>query len=207
MFITSQSTKEAETYKKTLSNYRWLLRVSSRATEYMDFAVQRLDLSLSHIHELTAEDIVGQSTPVETEISRAISDAPSPRFQVATASQAEQASASEARSKEQTRLGAQPNAPSEGLNDPFPTSFFYEDAVLKVIDDQSPLQSSRLGQYQFPPSLYPVSPPFDVAGATTRTLEYDYQQSEQGDVASGQTMHDLFEASEAFYGDPNQREV
>lgn len=206
MFITSQSTKEAETYKRTLSNYRWLLRVSSRATEYMDFAVQRLDLSLSHIHELTAEDIVGQSTPVATGMSRASSDSPSPRSQVATATQAGQVSACEARPEEQA-MGRAQNVPSEGLDDSLLTSFFYEDAVLNVIDKQPPLQSSSHGQYQFPPSLYPVSPPFDVAGATTRTLEYDYQPSEQSDVASGQTPHDLYEVSEPSYGGPTQRVV
>ncbi|KAI6784126.1 Fungal specific transcription factor [Emericellopsis cladophorae] len=184
MFITSQSTKEAETYKKTLSNYRWLLRVNSRATEYMDFAVQRLDLSLSHIHELTAEDIVGQSTPVETGTPKASGDAPSPGCQVATATdmQAGQTSAmSEARPKAQPIQWTQENALLEGVDDTLPPSFFYEDAVLNAMENQSPLHSSHLRQYQLPPLLYPMSPAFDFAGATTRTLEYESQPSEQGD--------------------------
>lgn len=192
MFITSQSTKEAENYKKTLSGYRWMLRVSSRATEYMDFAVRRLDLSLSHVHELTAEDIVGQSTPAETSMPGVGSEASSPTSQAAKATQAGQASASEGRTDEQTLQWTRQNDSSDGFPDSLLTSFLYEDAVLSAMENLSPLQGSSLRQHQLPPSLYPVSPVFDAAGAMTRTLEYDYQRSEQGDSASGHSMHDFF---------------
>lgn len=58
MYLTSRSIEEAVFYKTLLDDYRWTLRISSRAVSFLDFAVQRLDTSLLHLENISPEDIV-----------------------------------------------------------------------------------------------------------------------------------------------------
>lgn len=45
LWATSDNTEEAEFYKSQLAEYRWTLRVSSKAAEFMKFTVGMLDAS------------------------------------------------------------------------------------------------------------------------------------------------------------------
>ncbi|KAL5343554.1 fungal-specific transcription factor domain-containing protein [Aspergillus crustosus] len=58
LYLTSQTAEEAQSYKKYLEEYRWTLRVMSRAADFVDFAVRRLDMSLLHLDHLSIHDIV-----------------------------------------------------------------------------------------------------------------------------------------------------
>ncbi|KAL2867438.1 transcription factor domain-containing protein [Aspergillus lucknowensis] len=58
LYLTSQSIEETDFYKKCLDEYRWNLRVMSRAANFVDFAVRRLDTSLLHLDRLSTHDIV-----------------------------------------------------------------------------------------------------------------------------------------------------
>ena len=164
----------------TLDSYRWLLRVTSRANEYMDFAVQRLDLSLSHIHKLTAKDIVGHSSgQTGTPLLRATTDSQSPRPQDTSATQAGQMGAGVAGQDEQgVQLGQYDDNP-EALQSHYPTSLFYEDAILESL-----LQSSDTQQLKPLTLLIPISPAFDAVDTTPRTLDSDYLISPQEDAGS-----------------------
>lgn len=46
LWATSDNPEEAEFYKSQLASYRWTLRVSSKATEFMKFTVGMLDSSV-----------------------------------------------------------------------------------------------------------------------------------------------------------------
>ncbi|KAI9150782.1 Fungal specific transcription factor [Paramyrothecium foliicola] len=174
LFITSQSMAEAEFYRKTLDDYRWLLRVTSRATEYMDFAVQRLDRSLSHIHELTSEDIAGHSTQPETQ---EINEEPQPsRLQDQSATQTESSGAELAsEDSEEVSLSRQNHDPSSTRGHTL-TSLFFEDAILNAIGNESLFLDSATQHDNFLTSCIQTSPTADAVETTPRTLEYDYQQ-------------------------------
>jgi hypothetical protein len=58
LFLTSKTVKEATFYKDLLKDYRWTLRVTSRAATFIDFAVRQLDTSLIHVDQLLPKDIV-----------------------------------------------------------------------------------------------------------------------------------------------------
>ncbi|KAJ0424965.1 fungal-specific transcription factor domain-containing protein [Aspergillus carlsbadensis] len=58
LYLTSQTIEETQSYKKHLEEYRWTLRVMSRAANFVDFAVRRLDMSLLHLDRLSINDIV-----------------------------------------------------------------------------------------------------------------------------------------------------
>ncbi|KAL2829322.1 fungal-specific transcription factor domain-containing protein [Aspergillus pseudoustus] len=58
LYLTSQTIEETQVYKKHLEEYRWTLRVMSRAANFVDFAVRRLDMSLLHLDRLSIHDIV-----------------------------------------------------------------------------------------------------------------------------------------------------
>jgi hypothetical protein len=58
LLLTSKTVEEARFYKELLKDYRWTLRVTSRAASFIDFAVRRLDLSLLHLDQLSVEDII-----------------------------------------------------------------------------------------------------------------------------------------------------
>ncbi|KAL3446936.1 fungal-specific transcription factor domain-containing protein [Aspergillus insuetus] len=58
LYLTSQTIEETQSYKKHLEEYRWTLRVMSRAANFVDFAVRRLDMSLLHLDRLSIHDIV-----------------------------------------------------------------------------------------------------------------------------------------------------
>ncbi|KAI9731633.1 MAG: Fungal specific transcription factor [Claussenomyces sp. TS43310] len=58
MFLTSQSLDEASFYKQLLNDYRWTLRISSRLLHAVEFAVQRLDVLLSHLDKVSPQDVV-----------------------------------------------------------------------------------------------------------------------------------------------------
>ncbi|KAL4868969.1 fungal-specific transcription factor domain-containing protein [Aspergillus spectabilis] len=58
LYLTSQSIEETEFYKNCLEEYRFTLRVMSRAANFVDFAVRRLDMSLLHLGRLSIHDIV-----------------------------------------------------------------------------------------------------------------------------------------------------
>lgn len=175
LFITSQSTDEAEFYMKTLDSYRWFLRVTSRATEYTDFAVQRLDLSLSHIHKLAAKDIVGHSAgPTETPLLSATTDSQSPTPQDNSATQLGQMGDGEGRQDEQLVQQGQYNDNPDGLQSHYPTSLFYEDAILDAIRNGTSLLSSDTQQRKPLALPIPISPTFHAVDTTPRTLDSDY---------------------------------
>jgi hypothetical protein len=70
LYLTSQTIEETQSYKKHLEEYRWTLRVMSRAANFVDFAVRRLDMSLLHLDRLSSNDIVRnnhQNAVVENE--------------------------------------------------------------------------------------------------------------------------------------------
>ncbi|KAL2847624.1 fungal-specific transcription factor domain-containing protein [Aspergillus pseudodeflectus] len=70
LYLTSQTIEETQSYKKHLEEYRWTLRVMSRAANFVDFAVRRLDMSLLHLDRLSIHDIVRnnhQNAVVENE--------------------------------------------------------------------------------------------------------------------------------------------
>jgi hypothetical protein len=58
LFLTSRTIDEAKFYKGLLGEYRWTLRVTSRAASFVDFAIRQLDTSLLHLERLSPEDIV-----------------------------------------------------------------------------------------------------------------------------------------------------
>ncbi|KAL4862427.1 fungal-specific transcription factor domain-containing protein [Aspergillus spectabilis] len=58
LYLTSQTIEETQFYKSCLKDYRWTLRVMSRAATFFDFAVQRLDMSLLHLDHLSLHDII-----------------------------------------------------------------------------------------------------------------------------------------------------
>ncbi|KAL4899352.1 fungal-specific transcription factor domain-containing protein [Aspergillus multicolor] len=58
LYLTSQRIEETQSYKKHLEEYRWTLRVMSRAASFVSFAVRRLDMSLLHLDHLSVHDIV-----------------------------------------------------------------------------------------------------------------------------------------------------
>ncbi len=61
LYLTSRSLDEAIFYKQLLDDYRWILRVNSRSVSFIDLAVQRLDVSLSHLDQISPQDIVGET--------------------------------------------------------------------------------------------------------------------------------------------------
>lgn len=179
LFITSQSLTEAEFYRKTLDSYRWRLRVSSPAAEYMAFAMQKLDLSLSHIHELTSADIIGHSSRQTSELEQ-----PQP-VDLTPDTQSTQAPIRKRAPKRSHRRDSQGMAMrSQGrpenvaaASSPMP---FYEDAILNAINDEPLLLDAAAQQHSFLMSLLPASPAFGGIETTPRTLEYDYQHSDPG---------------------------
>ncbi|BDD63656.1 hypothetical protein MAP00_008525 [Monascus purpureus] len=58
LYLTSRTVEEARFYHSYLSDYRWTLRVMSRTASFLEFAVQRLDMSLLHLDPLSPQDIV-----------------------------------------------------------------------------------------------------------------------------------------------------
>ncbi|KFA63721.1 hypothetical protein S40285_07116 [Stachybotrys chlorohalonatus IBT 40285] len=201
LFVTSQFNDEAKLYEKTLDDYRWLLRVTSRATEHMDYAVQRLDLSLSHIHKLTAEDIVDRPT-ARTETPGAAGGSPAARLHDTLPAETEQLSPSVPSREVQVAAQDQVDHDIRRLDNHFPAFAFYEDAILHAIGDQSISQSSAAQRHNVLPGLISMSPTFDPIDTTPRTLEYDGQQSEYGDAASGLFLHDLAATEEHPQPDP-----
>jgi hypothetical protein len=71
LWATSESPAEAEFYKSQLAEYRWTLRVSSKAAEFMKFTVGMLDTSAVFLKDkdsktttpVMARDQGGQETP------------------------------------------------------------------------------------------------------------------------------------------------
>ena len=51
LWATSDGLEEAEFYRETLAEYRWMLRVSSKAAEFMKFTVGMLDSSAVFLKE------------------------------------------------------------------------------------------------------------------------------------------------------------
>lgn len=161
MFLTSRTTTEAGFYKKKLDDYRWFLRLSSNSSDYINFAVQKLDLALSHLHELEATDIVsGEETDKAPFMSH---ETPLP-----------DESPSERRGNPATRLA--PTAESVGERGGPTTPPFYEDAVLHALSTGALLTDEGGDPYTFPASLLPQSPGVDSMVITPRTLDYDYQR-------------------------------
>lgn len=64
LLVTSQTLNEADFYKQLLEDYRWNLRVISRGISFIEFAVQRLDVSLSHMDQTSSEELFDQLTAV-----------------------------------------------------------------------------------------------------------------------------------------------
>lgn len=175
LFITSQSVAEAELYRETLDNFRWLLRVSSSTTEHMDFAVQKLDLSLSHIHQLTAAEVVGHA-PDQSEESEPNRASQQPGSNNSPALRARSESLGREPQSEQDVSSGWHSGAMTGLSGTSPMSFFYEDAILNAIGDEPLLPSSVAQQHSLLPSFLPETFTFDAEETTPRTLEYDYQQ-------------------------------
>jgi hypothetical protein len=145
----------------------------------MDFAVQRLDLSLSHIHELTAEDVVGQSLEeVETVSPVNKERQPGERNTVDQASKALNANACDLRQEEQVMPLRPQNEEPGGMQFQLSSDCFYEDAILNAISDEALLRGEVIQQNSLLTSLAPISSAFDEIETTPRTLEYDYQQSD-----------------------------
>ncbi|KAJ0413068.1 hypothetical protein BJY00DRAFT_320157 [Aspergillus carlsbadensis] len=79
LYLTSQTIEETQSYNKHLEEYRWTLRVMSRAANFVDFAVRRLDMSLLHLDRLSIHDIVRnshQNVVVENESRSNLASAP-----------------------------------------------------------------------------------------------------------------------------------
>lgn len=161
MFLTSRSTSEAEFYKKKLDDYRWFLRLSSNSSDYVRFAVQKLDLALSHIHELEAADIVSVE---ESE--------PEPLTQPEAAVPDDHLSAPRGARSSRTAQQSESVNSIEGPTTPP----FYEDAVLHALSNGTLLTDEGGNPYTFPASLLPRSPGIDPMVTTPRTLDYDYQR-------------------------------
>lgn len=165
MFVTSQSTAEAQSYKKTLDDYRWFLRVSSPSTEHMRSAVQKLDIALSHVHELTAAEIVGDEIMDSDLPEESHSSTPSNR-------------SPRRPQKKGSRTAQNAVRPSPSAYQDLATPLFYEDAILDALNSGLLLSSPVLQQYNFPPALLPRSPAFDATITTPQTLDFDYQRSD-----------------------------
>jgi hypothetical protein len=126
-------------------------------------AVQKLDIALSHVHELTAADIVGDEIE-------------SPDLQGAEDSLALSGPSPRRPSKKGARI-AQNAAPSSGQAD-LPAPLFYEDAILDVLSTGLLLSSPVSQHHHFPAALFPRSPGFDAITTTPQTLDYDYQRTD-----------------------------
>jgi hypothetical protein len=70
LWATSQSVEEAEFYKSQLAEYRWTLRVSSKAAEFMKFTVGLLDTSTVFVKDANSKNGTPKVGKLETEDSR-----------------------------------------------------------------------------------------------------------------------------------------
>jgi len=57
LYLTSRSLYEADYYHHLLEDYRWTLRLNSAAAPFLEFALQRLDSTLSHLSRISPEDL------------------------------------------------------------------------------------------------------------------------------------------------------
>ncbi|KAG9230293.1 transcriptional regulatory protein [Amylocarpus encephaloides] len=70
LWATSQSTEEAEFYRSRLAEYRWTLRVSSKAAEFMKFTVGMLDASTVFTKDAGSKNGTPNFAKVERENSK-----------------------------------------------------------------------------------------------------------------------------------------
>jgi hypothetical protein len=143
----------------------------------MDFAIQKLDLSLSHIHQVTAAEVVGHASdqPEDPEPNLGSqklgsNDGPTLRARGVSLERAPQS--------EQDVSSGRQSGGTTGLSDTSPMLLFFEDAILNAISDEPLLLSSVAQQPTLLPPFFPESFAFDAEGTTPRTLEYDYQHLE-----------------------------
>lgn len=126
-------------------------------------AVKKLDIALSHVHELTAADIVGPDVsvpePQNTTQPPPFNERPSSRRQHKGSRTAESAALVSTTSEVQAPL-------------------FYEDAILDALSAGFLLGSPLAQHYNFPPSLIPQSPGVDVTNTSPQTLDYDFRRPE-----------------------------
>ena len=63
LWATSSDVEEAEFYKSQLAEYRWTLRVSSKAAEFMKFTVGMLDASPVFLKDASSKHLSKTTTP------------------------------------------------------------------------------------------------------------------------------------------------
>jgi hypothetical protein len=61
LWATSDSFEESESYKSHLAEYRWTLRISSNAAEFMKYAVEILDASKVFLGDFTSRKSISES--------------------------------------------------------------------------------------------------------------------------------------------------
>jgi hypothetical protein len=70
LWATSQTAEEAEFYRSQLAEYRWTLRVSSKAAEFMKFTVGLLDTSTVFMKDAGSKNATSKAGKLESEKSK-----------------------------------------------------------------------------------------------------------------------------------------
>jgi hypothetical protein len=143
----------------------------------MDFAIQKLDLSLSHIHQLTAAQVVGDASDQPQELEPNLESQQLGSNDGLTL-RSRGLSLGRTSQSEQGLSSGRQSGGTTGLSDTSHMPLFFEDAILNAISDEPLLLNSVSQQPTLFPSFFPESFAFDAEGTTPRTLEYDHQHLE-----------------------------